>query len=451
LKKNIIEKANRLVKEFEKASSSQLEDIFNGVKKNQKKISDDVEKATKIVGPGVITGFSDDDPSGIGTYSVTGAKYGLGLNWLVPLQIPLMIAIQEICARIGISTGHGLAGNIKKFYSKKILIPVVALLVLTNIFNIGVDISAMSASLKLVIGGNLVFWAILITLVIILLEVFISYRVYANFLKWLTIFLLTYLLTVFYLPQNWLEIGRSLFTFNWRFTSDYIATIVAILGTTISPYLFFWQTSEEVEENIKDKTISEKFINPKRISRMRWDTVLGMMFSQIIALSIVITCATVLNKNGITNIASAQDAASALKPLVGDMAGLFFAIGIVGAGLLGIPVLAGSAAYALSEAFGWKEGLFHKFKEASGFYGIIIFSILCGLGINFIGISPIRGLFYSAVLNGIVAVPLIAIIMKISNSSQIMGNQKNKIWSNLFGWLTFAIMLVAVVAMFIYL
>jgi len=452
LKKKTIEKTEDFIEEFEKASSVHLGEISDEIKKDQKKISDNVKKASKVVGPGVITGFSDDDPSGIGTYSITGAKYGLGLNWLMPIQIPLMIAIQEICARIGIVTGHGLAGNIKKHYSKYLLFLVVFVLVGANIFNIGADISAMSATLSLILGGKISFWAIITTLIIIFLEVFISYRIYANILKWLTIFLLTYLLTLFAVPQNWTDIGKSLFTYsNWQFNGEYIMTTVAFLGTTISPYLFFWQASEEVEEKALNDDASSKYVHPKMLKKMRVDTVLGMVLSQLIAFSIVVTCATVLNKNGINNISSAQDAALALQPLVGDMAGLFFMIGIIAAGLLGIPILAGSAAYALSEAFGWKEGLFHKFKEASGFYGIIIISTLCGLGINFIGIDPIKGLFYSAVLNGIVAVPLIAMIVLISSRKDVMGKYTNKPISKVLGWLTFAIMLIAVIAMFIYL
>lgn len=423
------------------------EKIIDSADKLVKKI----EVTSKTIGPGVITGFSDDDPGGIGTYSITGARFGLSMNWLLIVQIPLMIAIQEICARIGLVTGHGIAGNIKKHYSKSILLLIVLILASANIFNIGADISAMSSAMNLILGGNITLWAVFMTIIIILLEVFISYRVYANILKWLTIFLLSYLLTLFSVPQNWSEIGRSLISFHWQSNSLFVTTLVAFLGTTISPYLFFWQASEEVEERIQDKQISQKFVHPKMLSKMRWDTALGMILSQIIAFSIVVTCATVLNKNGITEIASAQDAASALRPLVGDMAGIFFTIGIVGAGLLGIPVLAGSAAYALSEALGWKEGLFHKFKEATGFYGIIIISTLIGLGINFIGIDPIKGLFYSAVLNGVVAVPLIAILVTISSRKDVMGKYVNKSISKIFGWLTFAIMLIAVVAMFIYL
>lgn len=436
MKEKIIDSTDRLIKKIGEASDVGVEEI---------------KTATKMIGPGVITGFSDDDPGGIGTYSITGARFGLGMNWLLIVQIPLMIAIQEICARIGLVTGHGLAGNIKKHYTKPILFLIILILVGANIFNIGADISAMSASMNLIMGGNITFWAIFVTIVIILLEVFISYRIYANILKWLTIFFLSYLLTLFAVPQNWSEIGRSLISFHWQSNGAFVTTLVAFLGTTISPYLFFWQASEEVEERMQDKQISHKFVHPKMLTKMRWDTALGMILSQIIAFSIIVTCATVLNKNGITEIASAQDAASALRPLVGDMAGIFFTIGIVGAGLLGIPVLAGSAAYALSEALGWREGLFHKFKEASGFYGIIIVSTLIGLGVNFIGIDPIKGLFYSAVLNGVVAVPLIAILVTISSRKDVMGKYVNRPISKIFGWLTFAIMLVAVVAMFVYL
>lgn len=432
---------------------SEVAEFGHILEQGQKKATDEVKKVTHIIGPGVITGFSDDDPSGIGTYAISGAKYGLGQGWLTLFQLPFMIAVQEMCARIGIVTGKGLAGNIKKHFSARWLYVLVSLLVVANVFNIGADISAMGASLAMVAGGSPALWAVVTTLFIIILEIFISYKVYANLLKWLTVFFLAYVVTAFIIPQDWGEIARSLVIPHMEYSKVFLVTAVGFLGTTISPYLFFWQASEEVEEQVSKGERTEigddaKFRNPKEIKKMRWDTVVGMILSQLVAFFIVVTTASTLHSNGITQIASAQDAAQALVPLAGQFAGLIFAIGIIGAGLMGVPVLAGSGAYALSEVFGWRQGLFHKFKEAAGFYSVIIISTLVGLGINFAGIDPIRGLLYAAVVNGIVAVPLIAFILLISNKKEIMGAKKNTMWSNVFGWGTFGLMAVAVIMMF---
>jgi len=311
----------------------------------------------------------------------------------------------------------------------------------------------MGASLAMIAGGSSALWAIVTTLFIIILEIFISYKVYANLLKWLTVFFLAYVVTAFIIPQDWGQIVRSLVVPHMEYSKLFLITAVGFLGTTISPYLFFWQASEEVEEQVssgKRKEIGDnvRFNHPKEIKKMRWDTVVGMVLSQLVAFFIVVTTASTLHNNGITQITSAQDAAQALVPLAGQFAGLVFAIGIIGAGLMGIPVLAGSGAYVLSEVFGWRQGLFHKFKEAIGFYSVIIVSTLVGLGINFAGIDPIQGLLYAAVVNGVVAVPLIALILLISNKKEIMGTKKNTIWSNVFGWGTFGLMALAVIMMF---
>lgn len=428
------------------------DDLIN-IENEAKKDIDKLKSVSKIVGPGVVTGLSDDDPAGIATYAISGAQFGLSQSWLTLFQLPFMIAVQEMCARIGMTTGLGLAGNIKKHFSARWLYLLVLLLLLANIFNIGADISAMGASMQMVAGGSASLWAVVITIVIILLEVFISYRIYANILKWLTISFFAYVLTAFIVPQNWGAVFRGLVIPQIEMSKIFIITMVGFLGTTISPYLFFWQTSEEVEEKIdageqKEMGSTVKFENPKALKKMRWDTVLGMVMSQAIAFFIVITSAATLNQNGITEIVSAQDAAQALLPLAGQFAGLVFAIGIIGAGLMGIPVLAGSSAYALAEVFGWREGLFHKFKEAVGFYGVIVFSTLIGLIINFSGINPMKALLYSAVANGVVAVPLIAFITILANKKEVMGEKKNGWFSNYFGWLTFGVMGVAVVLMF---
>ena len=420
-----------------------------------KKMGQEIKALKRIMGPGVITGFSDDDSSGIGTYSAAGAKFNLGQAWLTLYQLPLMIAVQEMCGRLGMVTGRGLAGNMKKFFHHYWLYFAVALLVFANTMNIGADISAMAESSKMVLGGNIDLWAIGITILIILLEVFISYRVYVGILKWLTIPFFAYFIVAFMLPQDWAAIFKSVILPHVEFNKDFLIVMVGFLGTTISPYLFFWQTSEEIEEEVKTGKIIEmgqkcKDLEKGDLKRMRIDTFVGMIFSQVIALFIVMACAATLFKHGITNINSAQEAALALRPLAGDGAYLLFAVGIIGAGLMGVPVLAGSAAYALSETFNWREGLFHKFKDAIWFYAVIIFSTLMGLGINFIGINPMKALLYSAVVNGVVAVPLIAFITILANKKKVMGKFKNKPVSNILGWVTFAVMLIASLLMFYY-
>lgn len=410
---------------------------------------------SRIVGPGVITGFSDDDSSGIGTYSAAGAKFNLGQAWLTLYQLPMMIAVQEMCGRLGMVTGKGLAGNMKKFFHRYWLYIAVGLLVFANTMNIGADISAMAESSKMVLGGNIDLWAIGITVGIILLEVLVPYGVYVGILKWLTIPFFAYFIVAFMMPQDWIAIFKSVVLPHVEFNKDFLIVMVGFLGTTISPYLFFWQTSEEVEEEVKVGKIVEMGQKVGKmgrgdLNRMRIDTYVGMIFSQAIALFIVMACAATLFKHGITDINSAQEAALALKPLAGNGAYLLFAVGIIGAGLMGVPVLAGSAAYALSETFNWKEGLFHKFKDAYLFYAVIIFSTLLGLAINFIGINPMKALLYSAVVNGVVAVPLIAFITILANKKKVMGKYKNKPISNILGWVTFVVMLIASVLMFYY-
>lgn len=426
--------------------------------KSRSKLKGLLEKTrnlSRIVGPGVITGFSDDDPSGLGTYSAAGTRFSLGQAWLTLWQLPMMIAVQEMCGRLGMVTGKGLAGNIKSNFSKYWLYIAVGLLVFANTLNIGADISAMAESSEMILGGNLDLWAIGITLFIILLEVFVSYRTYASILKWLTIPFFAYVVVAFMIPQDWGAIIKSVIVPNIEFNKEFLLVLVGFLGTTISPYLFFWQTSEEIEEEIKDGRIEEigqkvSKIKKGEIGRMRLDTYIGMILSQAIALFIVIACSATLFKHGITEINSAQDAAKALQPLAGDGAYMLFAVGIIGAGLMGIPVLAGSAAYALSEVIGAKEGLSRKLRDAKFFYGVIIFSTLVGLAINFIGINPMKALFYSAVVNGVVAVPLIAFITILANKKKVMGKYKNKPISNILGWITFSVMLAASILMIIY-
>lgn len=409
---------------------------------------------TRILGPGLVTGAADDDPSGIATYSQAGAGFGLGLLWAFPLMYPLLLSVQESSARIGAITGKGLAAVIKEHYSRKMLYFAVALVVVANTVNIGADLGAMAATTQLFINAPFALLAAFYALVIVLLVIFVPYKSYAKMLKWLALTLLAYPLTVFLVGQDWGEVLRN--TFNLTpvisFTSVYI--LVGMLGTTISPYLFFWDTSEQVEEEISKRNIAKIGVIPKATKRflrsLRIDNFVGMTLASVTAWFIVIACASTLNVSGITEINTASDAAAAIEPLVqgfpnaGLVAKLIFSVGIIGLGLLAVPVLAGSSSYALSEAFGWKEGLYRKFKRAIGFYVVIILAVLAGLAINFIGIDPIQALIFTAVFNGVASVPLLFMIAKIGNNKKIMGDYKNGIISNIGVRITFVIMLVAV-------
>jgi len=411
----------------------------------------------KIFGPGVITGAADDDPSGIATYTQTGAKFGYGQLWTVIVMLPLMTAIQEACARIGAVTGHGLAAVIKTNYSKKVLYAAVLLVVVANTINIGADIGALAAATQLVIPVNFVILTLGFTALILTLEIFTSYRVYSRILIWLALSLLAYPLTVFIVSQPWHTIFVATFWPHVELNFEFFFIITGVLGTTISPYMFFWQASEEVEEE-KELHLMGRYGKPKIgekfIRNLRIDNFLGMVFSEIATWSIIVVAATVLHQNGVTDITSAADAAKALEPLVqtfphaGFLAKLIFAVGIIGLGLLGIPILSGSAAYALSEAFNMKEGLNLKLKKAHGFYGVITIATLIGLMINFIGIDPIKALVFTAVFNGVAAVPLIFLIARIARNKKIMGEYRSGWLSNTVVWITFVVMLASAVAMF---
>lgn len=449
------------------------------------------------LGPGLISGASDDDPSGIATYSQAGAKFGFGMLWMVLFQYPMMIVVQEMCARIGLVTGGGLAAVIRKKYTGKIVLPIVSLLLFANTINIGADIGAMAASIRLIFPG---FPAIAATLAfavfIIAAEIFIPYRKYSKVLRYLTLSLFAYIITAVIVGGNWIQIATASFVPHIEFNSQFAMMFVAIFGTTISPYLFFWQASEEAEEDVakhkikevggnisatkSDKTknnsshsatpnnehesdvdnqnnnISKKpKISKTELMLMRSDVAIGMGFSLSIMWAIIVTTAGSLHVNGITDIQTADQAAKALQPLAksfpyaGEMAKTIFALGIIGSGLITVPVLAGSSGYALSDVFGWKEGLSKKFRQAKGFYLIIAASTLVGLWINFANIDPIRALVYTAVINGIIAAPILYIIMRAANDKNILGNKVNGRISNIIGWLTFTMMSVSVVIMFL--
>lgn len=402
----------------------------------------------RALGPGLITGASDDDPSGIGTYSSVGAAFGFAILWMAAWLLPVMLAIQEICARIGIVTNQGLAGVLQKHYRKKIVAGIVILLIVANVVNIGADLGAMAASLELLSGIHFYILAFLFAVLIIFVEVFFKYRSYARVLKWLTISVFAYIITGFLVSPDWPEIFRNAFLPTIELNKNYVFAMIAVFGTTITPYLFFWQASEEVEEEKIAKIEARK--NPgdpqkniclhDRIRHMRTDVGTGMILANIVFFFIVVTTAQVFWKNGVVSINSAQEAALALKPLAGDQAFLLFALGIIGTGLLAVPILAGSGAYALSEVMKWREGLELKFSRAKGFYLIIAFSILVGLALNFVGVNPITALYYSAYLNGIIALPLLVAIMIVGNDRRIMGAETHPRWVKVFGWLAVAFM-----------
>lgn len=412
----------------------------------------------RVLGPGVVTGAADDDPSGIATYSQAGAGYGYGLLWAFPLMYPLLLAVQESCSRIGAVTGKGLAAVIRENYSKKLLYMSVALVVIANTINIGADLGAMAATTRLFINAPFWLLAVLYAIIVVLLVVFVSYKTYANILKWLAVTLLAYPVTALLVGQNWPEVLRNTFTLTPKLNSETIYIFVGMLGTTISPYLFFWDTSEVVEEEISAHRLSETGKNPtiskSFLKAVRLDNFIGMTLAAVTAWFIVIACASVLHKNGTTQINTAADAARALEPLVrgfpnaGLISKLIFSVGIIGLGLLAVPVLAGSSSYALSETFGWREGLYRRFKKAAGFYVTIIVATVAGLAINFVGIDPIKALVFTAVFNGIAAVPLLLMIAKVGNNLQIMGKHKNGRLTNALVRLTFLIMSAAVVALF---
>jgi len=416
-----------------------------------------IKKFFKVFGPGVVTGAADDDPSGIATYTQTGAKFGYGQLWTVIVMLPLMVAVQEACARIGAVTGHGLATVIKTNYSKKVLYAAVLLVVVANTINIGADIGALAAAAQLIIPVNFTILTLGFTALILVLEIFTSYRVYSRILIWLALTLLAYPLTLFIISKPWQTIITATFLPHVELNFEFFFIITGILGTTISPYMFFWQAAQEVEEE-KAQHLMSRYGTPKIgekfIKNLRIDNLTGMIFSEFATWSIIVVAATVLNQNGITNITSAAEAAKALEPLVqtfpnsGFLSKLIFAVGIMGLGLLSIPILSGSAAYAISEAFNMKEGLNLKLKKAHGFYGVITIATLIGLMINFIGIDPIKALVFTAVFNGVAAVPLIFLIARIARNKKIMGEYRSGWLSNTVVWITFLVMLASAVAMF---
>lgn len=406
---------------------------------NHKKRPGKLARFWKLLGPGLVTGASDDDPSGIATYSQAGAQYGLSTLWTAVITFPLMAAIQEMCARIGMVTMKGLTGTLKKYYPKWVMYLMLLFSFPAIVLNIGADIAGMGAVGNLLFPNiHQVYFSVVFTILLLMVIVFLPYKKIAAILKYLCIVLLVYLIVPFLYKQDVVAILKGTFIPTVKFDKQYVGILVGILGTTISPYLFFWQATMEVEA-IRQKK-SQVMINKTMLKEMKKDVDFGMLFSNLVMFFIMLTTGTVLFKEGIHQIDTVEQAAQALKPLAGRSAYLLFALGVIGTGLLAIPVLSGSLSYIVTEAFGWKEGLDKKWQEARPFYLIIAIALIVGLSLEYIGISPIRALIYSAILYGITAPVLIAIIIHISNNKKVMGEHTNSMLSNILGIVTLLLM-----------
>lgn len=399
----------------------------------------------KKLGPGLITGASDDDPSGIATYSQAGASFGLSTLWSALITFPLMAAIQEMCARIGMVTSMGLTAIIKKYYSRPVLYLMLLFSFPAIVMNIGADIAGMGA-----VGTMLfpaipqIYFSVFFTIALIIMIVYLPYRKIAAILKYLCVVLLVYLVVPFLTQQNWGAVFKSTFIPSIQFNKEFISILVGILGTTISPYLFFWQANMEVENMKRNHHI---MVNKRLLHEMRQDVDFGMLFSNLVMFFIILTTGSVLFNAGIHQIDTVDQAAQALKPLAGENAYLLFAVGVIGTGLLAIPVLSGSLSYMISETFGWQEGLDKKFREAKPFYFVIAISMLVGLSLEYVGISPVNALIYSAILYGITSPVLIAIILHIANNKKVMGERINSRVSNILGFITLLVMTLAVLVL----
>lgn len=408
-------------------------------------------KVLRTLGPGLITGAADDDPSGIATYSQAGAQFGLNMLWTVVLTYPLMVAIQSISARIGRVTGHGLSTNLARVFPGWAVMSLVALLFIGNAINIGADLAAMGAAARLVTGWNEHALTIGFAAVSLALQVLVPYHRYVKLLKWLTMALFAYVAVVFTVKIDWAQVALHT-VWPQLPKSGWIVVVVAVFGTTISPYLFFWQSSEEVEdEEAKGEAplIEDPTDAPAELKRIRWDTLVGMGVSNLIAFFIILTTAVTLHANGVTDIQTSAQAAEALRPVAGELAFFLFALGVVGTGLLAVPVLAGSVGYALGELRGWKSGLEHKPTEAKAFYTVIAAAIIVGLLVDYSGLDPIKALFWSAVINGVISVPIMAAMMVVASRSAQMGDFVATPAQKIFGWLATAVMAAAVIGMFV--
>jgi NRAMP (natural resistance-associated macrophage protein)-like metal ion transporter len=410
-----------------------------------------LRKTLKIFGPGLVTGAADDDPSGIATYSSVGAQFGYAMLWTMPFIYPFMAAIQEISARLGRVTGRGIAGNIRLFYPAWILYLTVVLLLIANIINIGADIGAMGAAVNLLVGGPTLLYCVLFALVSVSLEVFVTYKTYSAILKWLTLSLFAYVGTVFVVQINWMEVLQGTFIPNISVKREYLAALIAVLGTTISPYLLFWQSGEEVEqmESVPGEEALKKAPRqaPEQFQRIKVDTYVGMAFSNLIAYFIILTTAVTLHAHGKTDVDTAAQAAEALRPIAGVFASLLFSLGVIGTGLLALPVLAGSAAYAVGEALRWPVGLERKAKEAKAFYAVLALATLVGLALNFTKVDAIKALVWAAIINGVTAAPVMCLMMLLASRRKVMGQFTLPAYLKILGWMAAAIMALAAAGM----
>lgn len=405
----------------------------------------------KMLGPGLVTGASDDDPSGIATYSQAGAQFGYGVSWSLVLTYPLMVAVQMISARVGRTTGHGIAGNIARSYPRWVAYAITVPLLVANVVNVAANLGAMGDALKLLVGGWQLLYVVLFGLICIAMQVLLAYKRYVAVLKWLALALLAYVATLFVAKVDWLAMAKGLVIPHPSFDPSYLSIVVAIFGTTISPYLFFWQASQEAED-IKEKPRREPLVErpsqaDRAEERIALDTMVGMAISNLIALAIMTTTAATLHVAGTTDIESSVDAAKALEPVAGSAATLIFAVGIIGTGILAVPVLAGSAAYAVAEAARWPVGLSRKPREAKAFYATVTIATAIGIGLNFTPIEPIKALVWSAVINGVVAVPVMAILMLLASDPKIMKEFAIGGRLKILGWLATLVMAAAVVGM----
>ncbi len=419
-------------------------------KRNEKQVK---RRWLHMLGPGLITGASDDDPSGIATYSQVGALYGYGMLWTILFSIPLMTGIQEISARIGRVTGRGIAGNMRRHYPNALLYGIVFLLLVANIINLGADIVAMGDAARLLFGGDKKFYSVLLALFSLGLQVFLPYRRYVKYLKWLCLVVFSYVATVFVLHADWGQVLKGTFLPHLRWDNDYITAIVAVFGTTITPYLFFWQASTEVEEqelNEREKPLLKAPRQAGRqLQRIRVDTLTGMIISNAVAFCIILAVAATLHAHGVRSIETSAQAAEALRPLAGRFAFILFTLGIIGTGLLALPVLAGAAAYAVGEALKWPVGLEREVPHAKGFYAVLAGAVLLGLGMDFIQINPIRALYWSAVINGVAAGPIMIAMMLMSSSRRVMGEFVIQRRLKIMGWTATGVMLACAAGLFL--
>ncbi len=410
------------------------------------------DSVLKRLGPGIITGAADDDPSGIATYSQAGAKAGFGLLWTVILTWPLMVAVQSVSARIGRVTGRGLAGNMMRVFPRRVVYALMLLLFVANTVNLGVDLAAMGEAARLVVGGSARVFTILFAVVSLLAVIYVPYKRYVGFLKWLTFSLFAYVGVVFTVKIDWAAVAAGALVPRFALSGESLTLIVAIFGTTISPYLFFWQSGQEVEDEKADPLagplIHRPEQAPRELNRIGWETWFGMAASNLIAFFIMLTTAVTLHASGRTDIQTAEQAADALRPIAGDLAFFLFSLGLIGTGLLAVPVLAGSVGYAVAETFGLRYGLARRWRQAKAFYAVIGLSIVLGLALEFLGLDPIRALVWSAVVNGVIVVPIMAAMMILASRRELMGDFVAARWQVVLGWTATAVMAAAGLAMF---